>query len=450
MSDEFAVVILGAGPAGLFAADRLAGRADGVVVIDAGPEPAARTAGVQGVGGAGLFSDGKLNLSTLIGGDPASFGRSHADVQPIIDGLDARFTELGVPPEYSGVQSDPIRRLRAQAHRHGVEFLAGKQRHIGTDHVPDVVTALYDSLRSRGIRFRLNSTVEGIARLDSATGFVLKLAGGSTVRGRYLIASPGRAGAYWLRQQAQVLGAVMRHGPIDIGARVEFPDSVYTPIREVMYDAKFRLHTETYDDLVRTFCTNPSGFVTVERYDGFVLVNGHASKSQLTTNTNLALLARMALTDPIEDSSRYGRMIAELTTTLGGGRPLVQRLKDLRAGRRSTWPRIARSAVEPTLRDATPGDLGMALPNRVVKDLLEALARLDGIIEGINADGTLLYAPEIKFYETLYEVTPEMETTVPGFFVAGDASGHSRGIIFAALNGILAADAIRRREGYDN
>lgn len=189
----------------------------------------------------------------------------------------------------------------------------------------------------------------------------------------------------------------------------------------------------------------PPALITVERYDSFVLVNGHASKSQLTSNSNLALLVRLTLTDPIEDSSRYGRMIAELATTSGGGRPLVQRLTDLRAGRRSTWPRIARSPVEPTLREGTPGDLGMALPNRVVKDLLEALDRIDCIIEGINADGTLLYTPEIKFYETLNEVTPEMETTVPGFFVTGDAAGHSRGIIFAAVNGVLAADSIQRR-----
>ena len=398
MTVRCGVVILGAGPAGLFAADRLANRVRDLLVIDAGAEPAARTPSVQGVGGAGLFSDGKLNLSTQIGGDPGTFGRTHADAQSIIDQIDARFSDLGVPAEYSGVHSAPIGRLRAVAHRHGVEFLAGKQRHIGTDHVPKVVSALYESLRSRDVRFRLNCPVRKIEPDGPGRGFRLELGDGELVQSRFLIAAPGRAGAYWLRQQAQLLGAAFRHGPIDIGVRVEFPDSVYTPIREVMYDAKFRLHTETYDDLVRTFCTNPSGFVTVEHYENFVLVNGHASKTQLTPNTNLALLARMTLTDPIEDSSRYGRMIAELTTTLGGGRPLVQRLKDLRAGRRSTWPRIARSPVDPSLREVTPGDLGMALPNRVIKDLLEALIRLDRIIEGINADGTLLYAPEIKFY----------------------------------------------------
>jgi uncharacterized FAD-dependent dehydrogenase len=445
VDEQYSVVILGAGPAGLFAADRLAGRLEDLLVIDAGLEPRSRAAGVQGVGGAGLFSDGKLNLSTQIGGDATSFGRTHAEVQTVIDQIDARFSELGVPAEYSGIHSEPVGQLRAMAHRHGVEFLAGKQRHIGTDHVPNIVCAIYDCLVASGLRFRLNSLVQTIERSPDGRAFRLNLSDATTIQTRFLIAAPGRAGAFWLRQQAQALGISLRHGPIDIGVRIEFPDSVYAPIRDVMYDAKFRLHTETYDDMVRTFCTNPSGFVTVERNDNFVLVNGHASKSQLTTNTNLALLARMTLTDPIEDSSRYGRMIAELATTLGGGRPLVQRLKDLRAGRRSTWPRIARSPVEPTLRDVTPGDLGMALPNRVIKDLLEAIARLDGIIEGINADGTLLYAPEIKFYETLYDVTPEMETTVPGFFVAGDASGHSRGIIFAAVNGVLAADAVQRR-----
>jgi uncharacterized FAD-dependent dehydrogenase len=209
-----------------------------------------------------------------------------------------------------------------------------------------------------------------------------------------------------------------------------------------MYDAKFRVRTPTYDDMIRTFCTNPRGFVVAEDHGDFVLVNGHAENEKKTRNTNFALLVRIELTDPVEDTTEYGRAIAKLANTIGGGKPILQRLKDLRAGRRSTLDRIRRVPIEPTLRDITPGDISMALPHRVVVDLLEALETLDRVMPGVASGSTLLYAPEIKFYDTRYRVREGMETELPGFYVAGDASGHSRGIVFAALTGILAARQI--------
>jgi len=211
----------------------------------------------------------------------------------------------------------------------------------------------------------------------------------------------------------------------------------------VMYDAKFRLRTRTYDDMVRTFCTNPRGFVVKEDYDEFVLVNGHAENKKKTENTNFALLVHIELTDPVEDTTEYGRAIAKLATTIGGGRPILQRLKDLDQGRRSTGERIRRVPIHPTLSEYTPGDISMALPQRVVTDILEGIERLDRIMPGLAADSTLIYAPEIKFYDTRYRVQAGMETELPGFYVAGDASGHSRGIVFAAVTGILAARHIK-------
>jgi len=232
-----------------------------------------------------------------------------------------------------------------------------------------------------------------------------------------------------------------------VGVRVEFPAEIYAPIERVMYDAKLRVRTPTHDDMVRTFCTNPRGFVVKETYEEFCLVNGHAENEEKTGNTNLALLSHIELTDPVEDTTEYGRAIAKLATTIGGGRPIVQRLKDLKQGRRSTTDRLQRATISPTLKEATPGDIAMALPNRVVVNLLEGLDQLSNVMPGLTADNTFLYAPEIKFYDTRYPVNGSMETAIPALFVAGDASGHCRGIVYSALTGLIAAEAIREREG---
>jgi len=437
------VAILGAGPAGLFAAHRLAGSGLQILVIDKGDEPARRQSVTCGVGGAGAFSDGKLNLTPEIGGDAASFHRTPEEVQRYIDEFDAIITRLGIEGEYSGVDPEGLRELKRLANKYGIEFVAGKQKHMGTDRVRRVVETFYRELERRGIQFLLNTEVE---RITHDGGFHLKTAT-STVTSPTVIAAPGRAGAYWLREQAQTLGIETHYGPIDVGIRVEFPATVYERIERVMYDAKFRLHSDTYDDVVRTFCTNPRGYVTREDHGSFVLVNGQASHEHKTENTNFALLSRVRLTDPVEDTTEYGRAIAILATTIGGGHPLIQRFKDLQAGRRSTWSRIHKAAIRPTLREATPGDISMALPSRIVTNLVEGLERLNNLIEGISSDNTLLYAPEIKFYDTRYEVTPNLETTLGGFFVAGDASGHSRGIVYSAVTGMLAAEAILQRAG---
>jgi hypothetical protein len=265
-----------------------------------------------------------------------------------------------------------------------------------------------------------------------------------------IIAAPGRAGAYWLREEAKKIGIKLDYGPIDVGIRVEFPSVIYSEIASIMYDAKFRLYSKSYDDLVRTFCTNPNGFVVSEKFDDFVLVNGHGKRNSKSDNTNFALLSRVILTNPVEDTTKYGRDIAKLATTIGGGKPIIQRLTDFMEGRRSTWERIAKSLISPTLRDATPGDIAMALPHRIVMNLTEGISVLDKIILGLSSNNTILYAPEIKFYDTKYKVTPNMETTLKNFFVAGDASGHSRGIVYSVVTGILAAEGVLKNFGIKN
>ncbi len=444
MEKTYDVALIGAGSAGLFAAERLAGSGLKVLVIDRGEEPNKRRDMNFGVGGAGTYSDGKLNLTHRIGGDPQSFGRSADEVEHYIEKVDQIFTEIGVEGGYSGTNGKSLQDLMRQAHAVGVDFIYAKQRHIGTDRLHIVTNHFYKRLVDRGINFLVNTKIES---LEYKQGIFILSDGKEKINAMSVIAAPGRAGAYWFREQAKKLGVQNKYGPIDVGVRVEFPADIYSEIAKVMYDAKFRLYTKSYDDLVRTFCTNPNGYIVKEEYDDFVLVNGHAKWSQKTNNTNFALLSRVSLTDPVEDTTKYGRDIARLATTIGGGKPIIQRLRDFVNGRRSTWDRIAKSAVLPTLTDATPGDIAMAFPQRIVTNLMEGLSVLNHIISGLESNSTLLYAPEIKFYDTKYSVTPNLETNVENLFVAGDASGHSRGIIYSAVTGILAAEGVLHNLG---
>lgn len=436
METRHDVVIIGAGPSGLFAALELVGTGLRVAVIDAGKDTQKRTSITSGVGGAGTFSDGKLNLSTAIGGDPSTIGCSANELENWIDHIDRTFSECGAPAMYSGEDTEALAQLRSCASQAGIEFVAGRQRHIGTGSIREAIGVLYHRLIDGGIEFKLETNVRHIVRHKG--GFVLKTDEGELPT-RFVLAAPGRVGAYWLRGVARSLNVEPAFGPIDVGVRLEFPAELYDHIERVMYDAKLRVRTPTYDDMVRTFCTNPRGFVVCEDYEEFILVNGHAENQRKSRNTNVALLARVELTDPVEDTTKYGRAIAQLATTIGGGRPILQRLKDLQQGRRSTLQRIHRMMIRPTLDEVTAGDISMALPQRIVVDLLDAIDRLNRIIPGLSSDGTLVYAPEIKFYDTHYHISEGMQTAVPGFYVAGDASGHSRGIVFAAVTGILAA-----------
>jgi uncharacterized FAD-dependent dehydrogenase len=252
-------------------------------------------------------------------------------------------------------------------------------------------------------------------------------------------------------KQAEKLNLKRSHGAIDVGVRIEVPGIVMDPICRINRDPKFHITTPTYDDFVRTFCVNHRGYVVKEMYkdvgEGYVGVNGHSLRDKQSDNTNFAFLTRIELTEPVENSTEYGASIAKTATTLGGGKPLVQRLGDLKRGRRSTWKRIERGQVRPTLLGVTPGDIAMVMPHRVVTNILEGLERLDAVIPGVAADSTLLYAPEIKFYAMRAEVGATMETSKENLFIAGDGAGVSRGIITASATGIMAARGVLSKEG---
>ena len=450
------VVIIGAGPAGLFAAHELATKSKlSVLVIDMGREiekrtcPAAETGKcikcqpchiMCGVGGAGGMSSGILNLRYDIGGDLSQLTGSASKAQGFVEEVDNIFLEHGAPKETYGAESEATEDLRRRAAASGVRFIPILQRHIGSEYLPDVINSLKRKLEKHGVKFMLNTQVEKIGKGE----VVIK---GKRIRAKYILAAPGRVGASWFAEQEQALGIKSTHGPIDVGVRVEVPAVVYEPVVKVNRDPKFHIITRTFDDFVRTFCTNHQGYVMEERYDDHVGVNGQSLRARKSHNTNFAFLVHIDLTQPVTDTTSYGKSIAYLATTIGGGRPLLQRLGDLRRGRRSTWQRIERGHVKPTLRSVTPGDISMALPGRIVTDLLEGLERLDQVSPGVASDSTLLYAPEVKFYAMKVGVDENIETNVANIFVAGDGAGLSRGIVTSAATGLLAARGIMRKAG---
>ncbi|MDI6642578.1 MAG: NAD(P)/FAD-dependent oxidoreductase [Candidatus Hodarchaeaceae archaeon] len=444
-------LIIGAGPAGLFAAHELSKNSKlSVTIVDWGQEIEKRTCPafetgkcigckpchiMCGLGGAGGMSSGILNLRYDIGGDLSKLTKSVPKAEKLVKEVDDIFVEHGAPNEVYGMDSEGIEELTRRAAAAGIKFIPIPQRHIGSEYLSDVINSLRRTLESRGVKFLFNSRVERVGKGEVVIN-------GKKIKTKYLLVAPGRVGADWFAEQVKALGVKLTHGPIDIGVRVEVPAVVYEPVVKVNYDPKFHIRTKTFDDFVRTFCTNSQGFVMEERYDDHVGVNGQSLRAKKSQNTNFAFLVHIELTQPVTDTTAYGQSIAYLATTIGGGRPLLQRLGDLRAGRRSTWERIERGHVVPTLKSVTPGDISMALPGRVVTDILEGLDRLDKVAPGVASDSTLLYAPEVKLYAMQINVGQNMETNVPNLFVAGDGAGLSRGIVTAAATGLLAARGI--------
>lgn len=384
------------------------------------------------------MSSGILNLRYDIGGDLSKLTKSVEEAESLVKKVDDIFVENGAPMEVYGKNASGIDELSRSAAAAGVRFIPILQRHIGSEYLPGVINSMRRKLEGLGVKFMLNSKVERIEK-----GRIV--INGKSLKADYILVAPGRVGADWFAEQAKALGVELDHGPIDIGVRVEVPAVVYEPVVAVNRDPKFHIRTKTFDDFVRTFCTNAEGWVMEERYDDHVGVNGQSLRDKKSNNTNFAFLVHIELTQPVTDTSSYGRSIARLATTIGGGRPLLQRLGDLRAGRRSTWYRIERGHVVPTLKSVTPGDISMALPGRIVTDILEGLDKLDRVIPGVASDSTLLYAPEVKLYAMQIKVDQNMETNVPNLFVAGDGAGLSRGIVAAAATGLLAARGIMKK-----
>lgn len=459
MGERVDVVIVGAGPAGVFAALELSRESDlQIVILDKGPdidrrhcpsrEPGGRCvhcdpcAIMSGWGGAGAFSDGKLTLSPSVGGRLTDILGADA-VKALIRHVDETYVAFGAEGPVFGTRTDEIERLEKRAALAGLRFVSVPIRHMGTERCVEIMRGMRDELIDRGVKVR---TRTGVAEVLTENGRVtgVETEAGERVEAEAVIVAPGREGAGWFKATADELGLTVGRNPVDLGVRVEVPAVVLEPITEMVYESKFIYYSKAFDDRVRTFCMCPYGQVSTEFAGDVMTVNGHSFADSRTSNTNFALLVSKTFTEPFDDPIAYGKSIARLANLLGDG-VIVQRLGDLESGRRSTPERLSRSVVMPTLPSATPGDLNLVLPYRYVVTILEVLHALDELAPGVASRHTLLYGVEVKFYSCRLRLTPEMETEVENLFACGDGAGVTRGLVQASASGLLAARAILGR-----
>lgn len=444
MGSEFKVIVVGAGPSGIFAVKRLAEKGvKGIAVFDSGKDIGERDSReiLRGWGGAGAFSDGKLILSPEAGGNLSEY-IPHSRLSELIEEVDRTMVHYGASHERFG--GDPVREeeLRRKAILAGMIYVPLILKHLGTELAREILTKIRKDAEG-WCRFFPNSTVEKIiVENGRVKGVWVK---GEMVKGKYLIVAPGRAGSEWFVKECEKLGIHSVPSPVDIGVRVEVPSAVMKEITDVVYEAKLIYFTPTFDDKVRTFCMNPEGEVVLERTEGLFTVNGHSFKNRKTGLTNFALLVSTTFTHPFKDPLSYGKFIASLANLLGGT-VLVQRYGDLLSGRRSTPERIRKNLFQPSLKEATPGDLSFVLPYRILHDLKETIEALDKIAPGIASSNTILYGVEVKFYSNRIKLKETMETEIENLYAVGDGVGVSRGFVQAAVSGMLAGEDIAKKE----
>jgi uncharacterized FAD-dependent dehydrogenase len=450
------VAIIGAGPAGIFAALALSETDATVRIFEKGQDIDARIAHSQGRGrrnssdrswllcgwgGAGAFSDGKLTMALEVGGQLTTY-LADGEVQSLMDEADQIWLRFGAPKELYGVDEDAMAELAHRAVRADLRFVGSHIRHLGTDRCPVVLREMRQAL---GPNVEVHAEEE-VARIEADGNAVsaVETEAGKIYPADYVIAAPGRDGSAWFLKEMTRLGLGRADNPVDVGVRVEVPAEVLADVTAVAYESKLIFYSRTFDNRVRTFCMCPYGEVVTEENEGITTVNGQSYASRHTENTNFALLVSTRFTEPFREPIAYGRYLASLANLLGGG-VLVQRLGDLRTGHRSTKERIARSLVTPTLAAATPGDLSYALPYRHLCSILEALEALDRFAPGLGSRHTLLYGIEVKFYSARPHLTSSLETEVQNLFAVGDGAGVTRGLVQASVSGLIAGREVKRR-----
>jgi len=461
MAKSYDVVIVGAGPAGIFASLELCNAGLDVLLLDKGGEIDTRVCPVQngsgrcvlcspchlvsGFGGAGAFSDGKLTLSTQIGGRLKELvGLDQA--QALIDYVDSVYLKFGAPPKVYGIGGNLLE-LEREAASVGLTLTPVKLRHLGTELCHETLKAMQNYLSSK-LDIRLGTTIKNIIADDSAVKAV-ETNNGERLSCSYLILAPGREGAEWLCNEAKRLKLGLKSNPVDVGCRIEVPMPTMEKLTLTLYESKLEFYSKSFNDRVRTFCMCPGGEVIMESTGGsdpVITVNGIGYTQPRTKNTNFAILVSTTFTEPFHEPIAYGKYLARLANILSGG-VLVQRLGDLMDGRRSTQARLQNSPIEPSLKAATPGDLSFALPYRYLKSIVEMLQTMDKLVPGVASPQTLLYGIEVKFYSSQLKLTPCLETEVGNIFAAGDGAGVSRGLVQASASGIVAAREILKRLG---
>jgi hypothetical protein len=397
---------------------------------------------LHGWGGAGAFSDGKLTLSTEVGGWLGEYV-SEEKLWKLVKYVDGVYRRFGAPNNLYGADANRVEEIERRASLAGLKLIHQKVRHMGTEKCAETLRKMRGFLNSK-VEVRTRAEVKGLIVKDGRVEGV-ETVDGDRFFGRYVVVAPGRSGAEWLKVEAQALGLKTLNNPVDVGVRVEVQAPIMEELTSVLYEPKLVYYSRFFDDVVRTFCVAPYGEVITESYDGVLTVNGQSYAERKTDNTNFAILVTTSFTEPFREPIAYGKYIARLTNLLSGG-VIVQRLGDLEAGRRSTEERIERSTVEPTLNSATPGDLSFVLPYRYLADIREMLKVLDKIAPGVASRDTLLYGVEVKFYSSRLALNEYLETPIKNLFTIGDGAGLTRGLVQASVSGVIAARQIVKRE----
>lgn len=462
---KYDVIIIGAGPAGLFSAYELITKNKKlkIALLDKGSSVEHRIcpmnkkgvpcqncnpcAILAGYGGAGTFSDGKLNFIPRLGKSDLTKYMSESDACKLIDETEEIFNKFKMDADVYPSNMDEAIEIRKKVAIAGSNLLLIKQKHLGSDHLPEYIQGICDYLEDKGVTLIERANVIDI-KTESETKHLVTYEKGKkseVIEGKNIIVAPGRTGAKWIQELADKYGIPYLSQSIEIGVRVEVRRDIMEDITNIIYDPTIFIKTDTYGDEIRTFCTNPGGFVAKENYYGYICVNGHALKDIKSNNTNFAFISKVTLTEPVTNTRLYGESIARIANVLGDGKPIIQSLKDLRNGRRSEWHRINKGFIEPTLKDCVAGDLALVMPHRIITNILEGLEKLDKIIPGVNNDDTLLYGPEIKFFSNEIQTDNNFKLEKANVYFIGDGAGKAGNIVTAAATGLVAARDILER-----
>ena len=461
------VLIIGAGPAGIFTAMELLrkGSKGKILLVEKGKAieerrcPKATTGRCMnckpychittGFSGAGAFSDGKLSLSTEVGGDlPQLIGEEQAE--SLIQYADSIYLEFGADAHVEGVgEKEAIKEIRKRAIQTGLKLVDCPIRHLGTEKAQEIYGAIEGYLLEHGVEIRFGCACSDLLLKDGAC-LGARLTQGQTefeVYAKETVVAAGRRGADWFDKLCVRHGIAHAPGPVDIGVRVEVRSEVMETVNNVLYESKLIGYPKPFKNKVRTFCQNPGGFVSQENYDNdLAVVNGHSYKDLKSQNTNLAILCSHHFTEPFDQPIEYAQKVGELTNMLGAGHILVQRYGDILDGKRTWQEELSRSNLRPTLPDAVAGDITSAMPYRAMVNILNFMQAVDHVVPGFAAVETLLYSPELKFYSNRVKMDKELNTSVKHLHCLGDSSGWTRGLMMASAMGVLMGRLLAERE----